>query len=85
MLKMMIVLNYSSKFLNQGEINLFDHTSKISTKKLRNIWHSKSLITKEVNEQITSIISKRSKLSKDTQNQHCTTTNFSIIKSQQSN
>ena len=62
--KMMVILNDSSKFLKLGQIDKFDHTSKIESsiqRKLRN-WFSKGLISKEVYESTRPIGSQRPKL-----------------------
>ena len=62
--KMMVILNDSSKFLKLGQIDKFDHTSKIENsiqRKLRS-WFVKGLISKEVYESTRPIGSQRPKL-----------------------
>ena len=61
---MMVILNDSSKFLKLGQIDKFDHASKIENslqRKLRS-WFVKGLISKEVYESTRPIGSQRPKL-----------------------
>ena len=61
---MMVILNDKSKYLKLGQIDKFDHTSKIENsiqRKLRS-WYSKGLISKETYELTRPIGSQRPKL-----------------------
>ena len=62
--KMMVILNDKSKFFKLGQIDKFDHTSKIENniqRKLRS-WYSKGSISKEIYELTRPIGSQRPKL-----------------------
>ena len=62
--KMMVILNDKSKFLKLGEVDKFDHTSKIENSVQRKLrcWFSKGLISKETYELTRPIGSQRPKL-----------------------